>query len=259
MVKAAEKYGARCAVRNPTTLLRQALPIWYHIGKTDGRCAANSAAAKCLRLNHGVITTAQCQTVASRVTREGSEHLARTSCECAECVEDRTVRSCANPHRCAAAAARLVEKLKDLWRPNRPANADGLTLTRRRIRQNQTARAAHDRIAFNPSVANGTPLATAFRVFVRGGETGTPPALRPPRPYQVQGEEVEVFTDGSCVKNGSADAAAGSGVWFGDGDRRNEGVRVPYDEQSNQVAEMYAVAVAHRKVPPFTPMHVVSD
>ncbi|EIW61243.1 RnaseH-domain-containing protein, partial [Trametes versicolor FP-101664 SS1] len=43
------------------------------------------------------------------------------------------------------------------------------------------------------------------------------------------------------------------------GDVRNEGARVPYDSQTNQVAEMYAVELAHRKTPPHAPMHIVSD
>ncbi|EIW61280.1 ribonuclease H-like protein [Trametes versicolor FP-101664 SS1] len=56
-----------------------------------------------------------------------------------------------------------------------------------------------------------------------------------------------------------SNACAGSGVWFGEQDPRNTGVRVPHNEQSNQAAEMYAVTLAHMLTPPFAPLHIVSD
>ncbi|KAI0654611.1 ribonuclease H-like protein [Cubamyces menziesii] len=84
-------------------------------------------------------------------------------------------------------------------------------------------------------------------------------AHRPSRPFQVAGEDVEVFTDGSCVRNGCVDAAAGSGIWFGPGDARNASERVPGEHLSNQTAEIYAVMMAHRAVAPFAALHVVSD
>lgn len=259
MVKVAEKYGVRCEVQNPSQRLRNELPIWYHIGRGNGRCTANSPACKCLRANHGVRTTEQCLMVAARLADPDVGHLPQGACPCTACEHDRSAYGCRNPHRCAIAAEKAVNDLKMMWLPTRPGNEDGLTLTRNRILQNRTARADHGRIAFDPSLANRTPLANVFRAFVKHQLPDKMPALRVPRPYQVDGAEVEVYTDGSCVRNGFENAAAGSGVWFGEEDHRNEGVRVPYDEQTNQVAEMYAVAVAHRKVPPFVPLHIVSD
>ncbi|OSC98167.1 ribonuclease H-like protein [Trametes coccinea BRFM310] len=104
----------------------------------------------------------------------------------------------------------------------------------------------------------GTPLASAFRVFAPQQDEALRPA-RVVRQYAVADEEVEVFTDGSCRHGGTADARAGSGLWFGRGDPRNSGERVPYIDQSNQIAEIYAVAMAHRATPPFAPLHIVSD
>ena len=80
------------------------------------------------------------------------------------------------------------------------------------------------------------PLVRVFRVFV-SKEQERAPARRPPRPYQVDEEEVEIYTDGSCMNNGRADARAGSGVWFGAGDDRNASERVLGDAQSNQTGE----------------------
>ncbi len=99
----------------------------------------------------------------------------------------------------------------------------------------------------------------ALRVFVRDSDRCRELAVRPPRPFQVDDADVEVFTDGSCVQNGFADARAGAGAWFGEADERNCGERPPYDRQSNQIAEMYAVLMAHRRVPPHVALHIVTD
>jgi ribonuclease HI len=56
-------------------------------------------------------------------------------------------------------------------------------------------------------------------------------------------------TDGSCFDNGEETARAGSGIWFGEGDQRNTGLRVPGSEQSNQVGELYAIVHALRTAP----------
>jgi hypothetical protein len=46
-------------------------------------------------------------------------------------------------------------------------------------------------------------------------------------------EEI-VATDGSCFNNGQDDAAAGAGVFYEQGDDRNEAIRLPEVlEQSN--------------------------
>ncbi|EIW57571.1 uncharacterized protein TRAVEDRAFT_126501, partial [Trametes versicolor FP-101664 SS1] len=259
MVKVAEKFGVKCEVRKPTTNLKSEFPIWYHIGVETGRCTANSKSSKCLREKHGVLTVAQCRETANRLETAASGHRAVSTCDCGACAVDRLERGCDNPHRCAEAARRALGRLEPKWRPEVGENGDGLTLTRRRKRMNQTAKAAKERILFDPSLTQGTPLAMAFRVFVRDTDRADGVATRVPRPYQVQNEEVEVFTDGSCVNNGRDDARAGSGVWFGVDDPRNCSSGVPYDAQSNQTAEVYAVALAHRRVPPFAALHIVSD
>ena len=49
-----------------------------------------------------------------------------------------------------------------------------------------------------------------------------------------------VYTDGACSKNGMRGAAAGIGVYFGDGDVRNVSKRLP-GKQTNNVAELTAI------------------
>ncbi|KAI0355196.1 RnaseH-domain-containing protein [Trametes cingulata] len=191
--------------------------------------------------------------------REDGTHKPHASCPCYECDADRRVRCCDNPHRCATAAHRAISKLHVKWNPLRQSNLDGLTLTKSRKRKNAAARVDNGRILFDPSVTQDVPVSSVFRVFTSPDREPTRAALRPKRPFQVAEEAVEVFTDGSCHNNGWADAAAGSGIWFGPGDARNEGARVPANAQSNQAAEVYAASLAGMKVPPFAPLHIVSD
>ncbi|KAI0722998.1 hypothetical protein C8Q76DRAFT_767047 [Earliella scabrosa] len=48
MLKAGEKYKVRIEAPNPAKKMKLALPLWYHIGRSEG--------SKCLRQNHGVAT-----------------------------------------------------------------------------------------------------------------------------------------------------------------------------------------------------------
>ncbi|KAI0650598.1 hypothetical protein C8Q79DRAFT_894682, partial [Trametes meyenii] len=257
MATAAKKYGLRCEARNPARSLRENMPVWYHVGTRPGNSTANSVASKCLRERHGVNTTAQCELVAERLRESG--HKNSPKCPCRACDADRRVRGCENPHRCATAARKAIKRLWMKWRPEARTNDDGLTLTRERRCQNKVAREEKGRIVFDPTITQAAPLAMAFRIFVGNEQHETKAALRPQSGIQVEQEEVEVYTDGACERNGEQDAAAGSGIWFADSDQRNKGERLPYEHQSNQAAEVYAVAMACREVPPFAPMHVVSD
>ncbi|EIW64007.1 uncharacterized protein TRAVEDRAFT_109655, partial [Trametes versicolor FP-101664 SS1] len=242
----------------PSDALRRSMPAWYHPGTQEGRCVANTAASKCLRVRHRVKTIDDHLRSARRLHEALAGHRRSDACTCVACQRDRSDLGCAHPHRCAMTAERAVAKLTQLWRPGGAKNADGLSLTRRRMRLNETARAEKGRITFDPSLTQGTPLASVFRVFT-SSEAARGTAMREQGRFQMPNEAVEVFTDGSCLNNGMSNACAGSGVWFGEHDARNEGVRVPHREQSNQAAEMYAVTVAHMKIAPFAPMHVVSD
>ena len=71
--------------------------------------------------------------------------------------------------------------------------------------------------------------------------------------------ETIIYTDGSCTGNGTADARAGSGVWFGKNDERNAAIRVPGREQSNQVGELLAILYAVKTAPRDIPLRIKSD
>ena len=53
-------------------------------------------------------------------------------------------------------------------------------------------------------------------------------------------DTIKVFTDGACSMNGSVNAKAGIGVYFGKGDKRNISKRIT-GKQTNTTAELYAV------------------
>ncbi|KAI0323678.1 hypothetical protein GY45DRAFT_1264198 [Cubamyces sp. BRFM 1775] len=194
MLKCARKYGVALDVVRPARALREVMPIWYHPGLAEQQDTAKTAAATCLRARHGVTTVGQCVRAAQRLTHPDGTHRANPSCSCLSCVRDRVDLACPNPHRCAMAARKLVDRLHAKWQPVDRDPCDGLTLTRRRREENELAHDENGRIVFNPTLTLAPPLALAFWAFhIR--ETNNAVARRPPRPFAVTGEEVEVFTD----------------------------------------------------------------
>ncbi len=263
MVKVATKYNLEVSVRNPSEEFKTAMPVWYHIGEAVGRSLANTLSAKCLRERHGVATVGECAAVAARLQRNcvgtPGRHATRRTCQCYDCERDRTVNGCDDPHRCACMAAKMVEKLAPLWKLNPDVGRDTLSLTPGRLQRNANARVSDERVTFNPTVKSRPPVSNALRMFASTltDQHGTRPARR--RVGERMGDEVEVYTDGSCRENGMASAIAACGVWFGENDERNLSTRLPGPMQSNQAAEVYAIEAAVGQAPCAVPLHIVSD
>ncbi|KAH9850138.1 hypothetical protein C2E23DRAFT_735683 [Lenzites betulinus] len=249
MIKAARKYGVRCSATLPSRDLKLAMPAWHHIGATTRALRARQNTIDCLATRHGARSVADYSRVADRLERWDDAHTDRDTCACAGCSTDRDVLGCPAPNVCARTASRAVQNLIPSWNPRVDGNVDGLTLTRTRKVANSEARADQGRIVFDPSVTQVMPLANVFRVF-SAERRSLVPTTRPPRPFAVQEEAVEVYTDGSCTYDAMGNACAGSGAWFGPDDARNCAGRVPEDVQSNQTAEIHAVVLALSKVPP---------
>ena len=51
---------------------------------------------------------------------------------------------------------------------------------------------------------------------------------------------LELYTDGSCINNGRANAASGIGIYFGKGDKRNVSKKIS-GKQTNNTAELTAI------------------
>ncbi|EIW58190.1 uncharacterized protein TRAVEDRAFT_124253, partial [Trametes versicolor FP-101664 SS1] len=261
MIKTAKKHGVRVESPNPKRGLQDSLPVWYHLGAVPGRRTENTKANKCLRKVHAVRTVADCLAVAARlqvVAGAAGAHRSGRTCACAPCQTDREERGCPDPHACAVAARKAVDKIVQKWKPATQQD-DGLSLTPTRRERNSNAAAEEGDLLFDPSISVGLPVSRAFRVFLPEGEQGTAPARRRVGAFQVPSESVTVYTDGSCNDNGCENAAAGSGAYFGEGDTRNTAARVPGRTQSNQTGEIYAVALAAAKTPPFAPLTIATD
>ncbi|KAI1783371.1 hypothetical protein LXA43DRAFT_838081, partial [Ganoderma leucocontextum] len=257
MVKAAEKYGVRLEAANPTEDIKGLMPTFYHIGMIEGRSTANTVASKCLRNRHGVMHIISCNQIALRLEYRG--HTKRATCSCPECEDDRSTKGCGNPSRCVDAAYKIISRINPLWKPERNRVWDNLTITKRRREANERARETNERIIFDPTITEDGPLAGAFRVFVQSQDQRVRPARRPPRPFNVPPIITEVFTDGSCERNGERDAKAGSGVWFGPSNPQNVAAKVPGPLQSNQAAEMFAISLAVARTTPFIDLHINTD
>ena len=257
MVITAEKYSVRVEANNPAKELRDALPIWYHLGTMAEQIMGNSPSNRCLRDNHKVMTVLDCITVATWA-ESFEEHKKSPACPCLACHEDRTIRNCENPVRCIEAAKKLTKQLMPKWSPKENPTKDGLSLTRSRKRRNMIAKAENGQILFDPSLVDGPAIEMVVRVFAGPADLPSQAVRRAPKPFGIEPEEVEVYTDGSCEENGDARAMAGSGLWYGWDDPRNVALRVP-GEQSNQMAELYAVEATADRTPPFATLNLVTD
>jgi ribonuclease HI len=139
---------------------------------------------------------------------------------------------------------------------------DGLTLTNRRKAANERGRANMERggrVVFDPSVTARESLAECFRAFVDDTRMDEAPAIREQRGLNLDDEHVTIYTDGSCSKNGKADAQCGSGVWIADGHPANRSIRVPGQVQSNQLGEVVAVVAALQAVENYVPITFKTD
>ncbi|KAL7280620.1 hypothetical protein ACG7TL_005557 [Trametes sanguinea] len=262
VIKVAKKYRVELAPTLPDEPLKLAMPLWFHIGDSGKRSSANSAAAKCLRNRHAIYTVEDCVRLTSRLQTNRADctpHRLAQDCECIPCKSDRETLGCPHPHRCAEAAQRALDRLKDLWRPDDLHPKDGLSLTPTRKLCNESAVPGEDEVWFDPTITTRLPMLNGFRLLADPAPNGAVVPRRPPKPFAVQDERITLYTDGSSIEARGLGRTAGSGVWFGIDDPRNLSVAVPGAVQTNQAAELFAVAVAAMVVPPHAPLTVVTD
>jgi ribonuclease HI len=243
--------------------LKKKLPAWYHIGINhhfSGRLN-NTPTSKCLRERHKVKTIGDLiQNVRrSRDQTETQRHLDRTNCACHYCKNDRLSHGCTTPNKCHKMAMQLLEQIQPKWNPNNQSPFDGFTHTQNRQQINVTARRDNKEILFDPSLTSDDDLSHNFRIFAEKNSSCVDPAYRKQRPINLPEETITVFTDGSCLENGTEEARAGSGVWYGPEHVDNVSLRIPGENQSNQVAELIAVLYVLNKAAPFATLHINSD
>lgn len=78
---------------------------------------------------------------------------------------------------------------------------------------------------------------------------------------QEKKQKIVAYTDGSCSGNGTPNAIAGCGVWFGVNHPKNVSEKVVCDKATSQVAELYAAKRALEVLSDRsdTPVEIISD
>ena len=249
-MKLAEKHGVRLEASRPDQETRGELPIWLH-WKTSSEAARlyKKDEAKCLKVKH---KTHYVRQMLDLITGVPENHRRTNFCACEMCGRMSGL-GCTHPHSCLEMARKLVDAITLTWRPSA---LEGETPGQR----TQTSTVGitlgeHEMIAGGQTLM--TDLENSIRIFTDRADRVDSWDWDESNPSQDS--ETVVYTDGSCINNGTAEAKAGSGIWFGYEDPRNTAVRVPGEEQSNQSGELLAILLAVKKAPWNIPLRIRSD
>jgi ribonuclease HI len=262
MLRIAKKYNTNLAPLRLSAHLHAQLPAWYHLAANQK--PMTNATARCLLYTHDVTRVADLVRVSERNRNPNREpeapHLQIRFCYCRDCSRDREL-GCQNPHACAVEAQSRIDLIVPKLNPFSPGYDHGdLTLTDRRKQWNVSAKAQNADVLFDPSITCKTDISDCFRIFTDPTRISNLPARRgPPRETRLRLQEITVYTDGACFRNGKANARSGGGVWFGPNDDRNSAIRVPGPQQSNQAGEIVAIIAAIEKTPINQPLRIISD
>ena len=87
-------------------------------------------------------------------------------------------------------------------------------------------------------------------LFIGGAEEAINPAKNAFDMMSKKPIDCYIYTDGACSNNGRPNAAAGIGIYFGEGDPRNLSKRLLTQKQTNNVAELEAILQAYPIIEP---------
>lgn len=250
-VRLARKHGVELEALNPTNETRREMPVWLHrkanpgaarIYKTDG--------AKCLKTKH---CTHYIKQLTDEIENMPGEHRKTNFCTCNAC-KRASALGCVHPHRCFETARELLDSLAPGWRP-KPRRENEI---QNPILPTTPGNDLNKGITVN-TTREETDLKDSIRIFTRRKDLLSATTLQVTQgEAQVSTEQV-IYTDGSCMNNGTEDAKAGSGVWYGPHDPRNAAIRVPGNRQSNQIGELLAIVYAIKNAPENQPLRIISD
>ncbi|EPQ51388.1 hypothetical protein GLOTRDRAFT_48937, partial [Gloeophyllum trabeum ATCC 11539] len=263
MLKTARKYGVAFAPAKLSQDLKTQLPAFYHLGAAPRayvapriECLIHNHLSNAKQVKHLLVLSARLRDNPGR-----GRHNPTKRCACPACALDRR-HGCTNPHRCAKTAAAILQSFSDLTNMSNRPHPDNLTLTHRRLEKNKQAHAERGTITFDPTLTAKNSLAECFRVFLDPKTVSTSPAYRlrtPATGLNLPHQHITVYTDGSCLHNGKANARAGSGIYVRPHSRYNRAIRVPGPDQSNQAGELTAILVALQTIPTFRPITFITD
>jgi len=252
MLRLAKEYNVSITAKNPSKKARSDLPIWYHIRSAQtARKLYKTKTAKCLRRKHGIKLVRETLQLLDNVNEQ---HEARNNCTCPTCTTMRTHHKCTHPHGCISLAATLMDRILPEWDPRHDNGPNGEPqLLEHSLEEGEI-------IVSKPTQT--TSLKDTITIF---NETRpTPPTPTPTQPTNTREttqtrDTITVYTDGACINNGLENATAGSGVWYGDNNRRNSSTRVTHENQTNQTGELTAILIALKDNPPESNLRIISD
>ncbi|KAF5328544.1 hypothetical protein D9611_014835 [Ephemerocybe angulata] len=251
MMNTAYKYKTKIATTRLTQHLKRRMPIWYHVGLKD-KLVSNQGDmwGKCQRESHHIKYVGEMLDHANKLGGYGCNR--RINCKCAACTRDHA-DGCTHPTKCRSNAIRKLDNLRPEWDPRvwteeetraEPAIDEGYSLV-------------------EPACEPPTHPSKLVRIFTNSESAfvspthhGAPdPAIETADPGTVR-----VYTDGSCINNGSADARAGSGIWYGHEDERNTAIRLgPPMPLTNNTGELVAILSAIQKHTRTNHLYIASD
>jgi ribonuclease HI len=259
MLEAAKKYNVRLEGIQLANEVLIAMPIWLHAKANNiARRLATCTTAKCLIERHHIRTVEDTIHLAKLSENFDEEkHTHSTECECEACMDIEITTGCMSPVLCVRLAQLMIKTLPPKWTPSdNPTNNSKIMPTKENEAEAERILEEEDQLApqkeeswtpFDRELITAKNLTDAFRVFTVGDEHNDAVELRQP---QTKRELLMIGTDGSCTRNGEADAQAGAGIFADTNSNYNKAIRVPLDEtQSNQTGELLAVAEAGRSLP----------
>ena len=247
----ARKHGVALEAPNPTNETRLEMPVWLH--RKANRNAARlykKSEAKCLKAKHKTHYMAQLITLTENIPLDHQRH---NFCTCTQCVEMAKM-GCTHPNGCLEMAKSLINTIDATWKPLRRTGQNHQPQT-----GNTTRIPLEEGEIIVNNAAKPTDLENSFRIFTNQNSVIEQDAQEDETPQSQNQEDTIVYTDGSCTGNGTVEARAGSGVWFGKNDERNAAIRVPGKKQSNQIGELLAILHAVKTAPGNVPLRIKSD
>jgi len=246
-LKWAKKHNVEIEALEPNEETKREMPVWLH-RKTSKEAARiySTDAAKCLKNKHCTHYMRQLRDITENVP---GNHRKTNFCTCELCIKMST-EGCTYPNRCIETAGKLIEAIAPKWRPEANQDIDKET------EPIQLVQLQRDELVVNTK-REPTDLKRSIRIFTNQENLVEATVL--PEVENPQQTELVIYTDGSCINNGTADAKAGCGVWYGNEDTRNMAIRVPGKEQSNQIGELLAILHAVQNTPGNQDLRICSD
>ena len=249
-MRLARKHGVELEALEPTDETRREMPVWLHrkASKEAARIYTTDG-AKCLKSKHRTHYIRQLVELTENVS---DEHRGTNFCTCNSCKRASDL-GCTHPQRCLETARMLLNALAPKWRPESRQNRE-----REVPNPPAPAREGDSGTTVN-TTREVTDLKHSIRIFTEQTNLLSATTLPTVGDETQIATEMIVYTDGSCINNGTDEAKAGSGIWYGTHDPRNAAVRVPGKNQSNQIGELLAILHAIKSAPGNQPLRIRSD